>query len=141
MTTRRQFAKAAVAAAAVPLASLVLTDRQAVLPSGVVLERFVYDSRFAAAAAFAAEAERGGTPLAAFAGDLTELWYGELDLAWRRKPETLGGATTERGLFVLETLALDRRMRVVERVERGSVGEERLFTWIIAPRAAQTSLA
>lgn len=141
MTTRRQFVQAGVAAATVPLASLVLTGEPTAARPGIALERFVYDSRFAAAAELAAEAELRGTPVAAFAGDLTELWYRELDLAWRRRPETLGGATTGRGLFVLETLALDRRMRVVERVERGIVGEERLFTWIIAPRAAQTSLA
>src|SRR5690606_26461072 len=48
-------------------------------------------------------------------GDLTALWYDDLDLAWKRGPMTLAGVTTGHGLFVLETLAADRGMRVVYR--------------------------
>jgi hypothetical protein len=113
----------------------------AVAAPGTVLDRFVYDARFAVAESFAAAAGRRGVPLAVFAGDLTELWYRDLDLAWRRRPETIGGATTAHGLFVLETLALDRRMRLVAREDRGLVNGERLFTWTIAPRVGQTLLS
>ncbi len=140
MTTRRQFVQTGLVLAAAPLAPFAVTAPAAAAPS-VALDRFVYDARFAAAESFAAAAGCRGVPLAAFAGDLMELWYRDLDLAWRRRPETLGGATTDRGLFVLETLAMDRRMRVVAREDRGLVNGERLFTWTIVPRAAQTLLA
>ena len=75
--------------------------------------------------------------MAAFDGDLTRLWYERLDLSWKRAPMTLGGVTTAGGLFVLETLAADRGMRVIERVElpRTGAGDEPLHSWLIAPRA------
>jgi hypothetical protein len=140
MTTRRQFVQSGLVLAAAPLVPFAVLA-PAVAAPGIALDRFVYDARFAAAESFAAAAGRRGVPLAAFAGDLTELWYRDLDLAWRRRPETIGGATTTHGLFVLETLALDRRMRVVAREDRGLVNGERLFTWTIAPRTAHASLA
>jgi hypothetical protein len=140
MTTRRQFVETSLALAAAPLVPFAMSVPAAAAP-GIALDRFVFDARFAVAESFAAAAGRRGVPLAAFAGDLTDLWYRDLDLAWRRRPETIGGATTAHGLFVLETLAMDRRMHVVAREDRGLVDGERLFTWTIAPRAAHTSLA
>jgi hypothetical protein len=140
MTTRRQFVQTGLVLAAAPLAPFAVAAQPAAAPA-VALDRFVYDVRFAVAESFAAAAGRRGVPLAAFAGDLTELWYRDLDLAWRRRPETIGGATTAHGLFVLETLAMDRRMHVVAREDRGLVNGEQLFTWLIAPRTAPTPLS
>lgn len=78
-------------------------------------ERLVFGGRFPEAA----EAARYAAPFArtsiAIEGDLTALWYDDLDLAWKRGPMTLAGVTTGHGLFVLETLAADRGMRVVYR--------------------------
>lgn len=133
MTTRRQFVQTGFVLATVPFAPLAFGAQSAAAP-GLVLDRFVYDTRFPLMESVAAVAGRRGVPLAAFAGDLTELWYRDLDLAWRRRTETIGGATTAHGLFVLETLAMDRRMRVVMREDRGLVNGERLVTWIIAPQ-------
>jgi len=50
---------------------------------------------------------------------------------------TLAGVTTGSGLFVLETLAADRGMRVIERVElpADAARAEPLYAWTIAPRA------
>lgn len=85
------------------------------LPSLSRLARFVFDGRFPEAR----EAARHAAPAAAATvrveGDLTALWYEDLDLEWKRGTMTLGGVTTRHGLFVLETLAADRGMRVVYR--------------------------
>ncbi len=79
------------------------------------LEHFVFDNRFPSAVAVAHHAARAGAHLAGISGDLTALWYDTLDLAWRKDPTALAGVTTRQGLFVLETLAADHRMRVVYR--------------------------
>jgi hypothetical protein len=108
------------------------------------LQRFVFDNRFAEAVAAARHAARRGIPLAEFAGDLTPLWYDDLDLEWRRAPMTLAGVTTREGLFVLETLAVDRGMRVAHRGAHGAAKEGHtapLCSWIIAPRAALAATA
>lgn len=139
MTTRREFVQTGLALTAVPLASLVFARTH--VEAGFTLDRFVFDRRFVSAQAAAAAAAQHGVPVAAFAGDLTELWYHELDLAWRHAPETLGGVTSEQALFVLETLAHDRQMRVVRREPGGLVAGERLVKWVIAPRGSAPSLA
>jgi hypothetical protein len=77
-------------------------------------------------------------PLAETNGDMTDLWFNHLHAQWKRMPEALGGITTPQGLFVLETLAADHRMRVVHRRERGTASEQPLVTWIIAPRTTAT---
>ena len=88
-------------------------------PATLALDQFVFDARFAEASDVAEAIGRLGVPLAPFAGDLSELWYRDLDLRWKQAPMALGGVTTQEGLFVLETLALDRGMRVVFRGEHG----------------------
>jgi hypothetical protein len=114
VTTRRQFIHTGVALAALPSAAFAATRAVEGAPA-LSLERFVFDSRFAAAAEVAKHVAARGVPLSAFAGDLTDLWYHELDLQWQRAPRPLAGITTGQGLFVLETLAADHRMRVVYR--------------------------
>jgi len=138
MTNRRQVLKWAAAASAAATGALSLrasaaASRQSSLP----IELFVFDSRFADARAAAARRTANGVEAAAFDGDLTQLWYQRLDLRWRRAPMTLAGVTTAGGLFVLETLANDRGMRVVERVELpvDAAYAEPLYSWTIAPRA------
>jgi hypothetical protein len=78
-------------------------------------ERFVFDGRFAEAAFVARRVAVGALRAARIDGDLTALWYDDLDLAWKHRPMTIAGVTTWHGLFVLETLAADRGMRVVYR--------------------------
>jgi hypothetical protein len=135
---RRQVLKGAAAASAAATGVLSLrasgaASREASQP----VELFVFDRRFADARVAAARSAANGVETVAFDGDLTELWYDRLDLRWRAAPMTLAGVTTASGLFVLETLAVDRRMRVVERIELSAQtpGGEPLYSWTIAPRA------
>ncbi|MEO8467411.1 MAG: hypothetical protein ABI640_18975 [Gammaproteobacteria bacterium] len=138
MTTRRQVLKwAAAASAAVTGALSVRASTAASRESPQPIELFVFDRRFADARVAAARSAANGVETVGFDGDLTELWYDRLDLSWRRAPMTLAGITTSAGLFVLETLSLDRGMRVTERTELSAqtpTGEP-LYSWTIAPRA------
>jgi hypothetical protein len=122
VTTRRQFIHTSLALAALPSAAFAATPAATKAPA-LSLERFVFDSRFAAAAEVARHVADRGVRLSAIAGDLTDLWYHELDLRWRRAPEPLAGLTTRHGLFVLETLAADHRMRVAYRGEHRAAAD------------------
>lgn len=132
MTNRRQFIRTGLAASAATLTLPQTFAGQSIdtaRPS-MPIELFIYDDRFADAVAAANAATVRSVPVASATRVMTDLWYDELDLRWRQKPMTLAGMTTGRGLFVFETLALDRNMRVVERKSIGGG----LLSWTIAPR-------
>ena len=133
---RRQVLKWAASASAAATGVLSLrTSAAASRESSQPVELFVFDRRFADARAAAARRAASGVEAVAFDGDLTPLWYHRLDLAWRNAPMTLAGVTTAGGLFVLETLAADRGMRVTQRTALPTSADEPLYAWTIAPRA------
>ncbi len=105
------------------------------------LDRFVVDNRFSEAMQIGAHAARGGVPLSEFSGDLTQLWYEHLDLEWKKHPKALAGVTTRQGLFVLETLAADHRMRVVYRGEHAAPRDGRVSHLLCGPEALIASAA
>ena len=79
--------------------------------------RILFDDRFAESRRFGAEIARLGGATRAFSGDVTELWYEELDVRWRREPIVVAGMTRHGPLFCLERLAWDVGMRVAYRAE------------------------
>ncbi len=97
---------------------------------GVAL--WVHDARFDAAAAPSALLPRTATLRA---GDVTPLWTGTLDDAWRGRGFLVAGTTGSDALFVLEQLAWSRGRRVVERelVAPAVPGRPALVRWLIAP--------
>lgn len=105
------------------------------------IERFVFDARFAAAIEAGRAAAARGIQTSGVDGDLTSLWYDDLNLRWRQQPMTLAGVTAEDALFVLSTLAPEYRMRVVQqesvglaRVPGATAGKPlSLYAWVIAP--------
>jgi hypothetical protein len=116
ISSRRHFLQAAAAASLVPFAarvSLAATDAGATVRPWLV----VAETRSAAAAAFAAEAGRWGIPVRPIDGDVTALWYDELDALWRARPMPIAGLTARPALFCLERLAWDHGMRVVYHAE------------------------
>jgi hypothetical protein len=122
------------------VASPLLVAESSVPAMNLRPERFVFDSRFAIARHMARRMALQGISPAETSGDLTDLWFNEFDLQWRGAPMVLAGLTTGRGLFVLETLAADHRMRVASRIEHAAPVElagETLVSWIIAPRTAR----
>ena len=68
-------------------------------------------------------------------GDVTRLWTGTLDDAWRKRGFVVAGVTGSDALFVLEQLAWSRGRRVIERSEVAPArdGKPALIRWIIAP--------
>jgi hypothetical protein len=81
----------------------------------------VFDERFAGPCAFAAGAAERRIPTAAIRGDITSLFFDDLDLRWKQGPVVLGGYTTAASLFCLDLLARDRGMRVSHCMTKPSV--------------------
>ena len=147
VASRRQFIQSGLALSAVSLTGIPAFAPRAgeTDVASLRIERFVVDTRFAAAVELARHAARHGIPLAETSGDLTDLWYHDFDLRWKRAPMVLAGMTTRGGLFVLETLAADHRMLVVYRgtheasqdgVRHGLSGPARLIASAMAQSTA-----
>jgi hypothetical protein len=94
----------------------------------------LFDNRFAAARSFGRAAAWRGESVHGFDGDITNVWFHDLDPRWRKSPAAIAGFTAHGALFCLEQLAWDVRMRVVYRAEHPYEGHEMLYSWIIAPR-------
>jgi hypothetical protein len=82
----------------------------------------LYDERFAEAIHFGRAAEREGFAVRPMRGDVTRIWYDELDPLWKRQPRPIAGLTAYAALFCLERLARDRGMRVVHHDARPEPG-------------------
>lgn len=138
MIGRRQFVRSGLAlAAGLPAVAATAAPW---LPGAAAMrrlrpERFVFDARFDAAVAAARVAAAIGVPAVGVEGDLTRLWYDDLDLEWKRAPMTIAGVTTPQALFVLETLAADHRMRVVYRGEHDLEPDGRRLHRLTGPAA------
>jgi hypothetical protein len=136
VTSRRQVLQWA--AATTSLAGTGLLGRVAAAGAArgdrhVALELFVFDRRFASAVAVASAMSANGVPAVGVGLDLTSLWYESLDLRWKRGPMTLAGITTRGALFVLETLAADRGMRVLYRGEHRVLPDGRMSHELTGP--------
>jgi hypothetical protein len=146
VATRRAFIQSGVALSAVSLAGMpvpgVFASPAGDSGSAPAIDLFVFDDRFAAAREIARAHAAHAPAVRSFTGDPTPLWQRELDPRWRRAPMILAGATTAHGLFVLETLAADRGMRLGHRQELAETPDgERLTFWIIAPRRSAVRIA
>lgn len=128
MTSRREFLQTGMAVSALPLAvnELLLPEAAASAVGtavhaeacNVTLHKAIFDNRYAESRVFAREAGKRGVPTYALnEGDVTDLWYEELDLLWRKTPAAVAGLTQFGPMFVLERLANERGMRVAIRVE------------------------
>ena len=136
MPNRRQFIQSGIALSAVSSGILSSVSASAAADSALLkLDRFVFDTRFAEAFAIAQRMETLGVKLSPFAGDLMDLWYGELDQSWKRAPMALGGVTTEDSLFILNTLAMDHQMSVVYRGEHSIVDDAQMVHKLAGPTA------
>jgi hypothetical protein len=85
------------------------------------LHKVLVDGELAESVAYGEAAENSGVPLHVFArGDISDVWYDELDLLWRQRRAPIAGLTRQGPLFVLERFAWDRGMRVAFRSEHSS---------------------
>jgi hypothetical protein len=119
MASRRTFLKAGLGACA---ASTIVPPSPAQSPV-VPYYKFVYDERFPDACAFANAAAARGISTVTIRGDITRLFFDDLDLRWRKGPVVLAGYTTPVSLFCLDLLARDRGMRVSHCVTRPGLGD------------------
>ena len=116
MTSRREFLHMGVAALALPIsgrAGLSLAHSAwPDAPAPMQFYKVVFDERFAASRAFAAEAQRLGLPVHGIRGDVTSLWYDDLYVRWKQGPVAIAGITQKAALFCLDLMARDQRMRL-----------------------------
>ena len=112
--------------AAASLAAVPSVSRSAAndpLGLSLPLHLALFDTRFPAAHAFARAMAIRGVTLAPFDGDVTPVWFEQLDPVWRKHPLTVAGLTTEGALFCLEQLAWDNGMRVAYRGMHASASD------------------
>jgi hypothetical protein len=86
------------------------------LPASVPAMRFnkvLYDERTTAGLAFAAEARRLGADVHAVKGDVTKIWFDELQPQWQATQVATAGLTDFNSWFVLDLMARDAGMRTV----------------------------
>jgi hypothetical protein len=126
MANRREFIQAGIAVTAA--ASVAGASAQAGKPEAATLahriHKVVYDGRFAEPVRFAKAAGALGLEAHAISGDMTALWYGELDGLWRRQAVAIAGMTRHGPMFCFEMLARDHGMRLVYQAEHLITGAE-----------------
>ncbi len=117
MTNRREFLQTGVAvtAAAALTSGFEIASATVAAPPPTRLHKAIYDRRFADSRAFAAQIV--DVPAHAIEGDITELWFKDLDPHWRKAARPVAGLTTQNSLFCLEHLARDYGLRVTYRGE------------------------
>jgi hypothetical protein len=135
MASRREFLHAGLAASLLPVAvSAGASALQASEPA-VPFYKVVFDERFPASVAFGQEWRERGANVHAITGDITDLWFHDLDPRWKQGPAPIAGLTAHGPLFCLEHLAWDHGMRVISRVEQAATYDgEPLISWVIAPK-------
>ena len=82
-----------------------------------VIQRAVFDERFAESRAFGDQLCRAGVFTSAIDGDVAKLWYEDLRTQLRQNRAPVAGLTDRIALFCLEELARDVGMRVIFRVD------------------------
>jgi hypothetical protein len=139
MTNRREILQAALAAA-VALPSL---QAMAAAPARMPLCKVLYDPRSRAGLTFAAAAKRMGAALHATRGDVTDVWFKELQPEWSKRRTAAAGLTDFHSLFVLDMMARDAGMRAVYIATHRSCARGRFEHRLFGPRdlIRQASLA
>ena len=119
MANRREFIQTGMAVTAA--ASVAGPSAQAAMAAPAAqphrIHKVIYDGRFAEPVQFARAAEALGLQAHAISGDMTALWYEELDGLWRKEPMAIAGMTPHGPMFCFEMLARDRGMRLVYQAE------------------------
>ena len=134
MRSRREFLQMGLAVSAVPFAGTVFpTGLSGWTGDATPLYAAVFDERFAASRAFAGEARRLGLPTRGITGDVTALWYHDLDRRWKQGLVAIAGLTYATELFCLDILARAHQMRVVFRAEHRYRADARLEHVLAGP--------
>jgi hypothetical protein len=132
MASRREFLQAGLAVSLLPVVGSASESPNQPVP----FYKVIFDERFPTSVDFGVEWIARGAAVHAIRGDITDLWFHDLDHQWKKRPVPIAGLTAHGPLFCLERLAWDHGMRVVSRVEQDAHdGDgEALISWVIAPR-------
>lgn len=105
LANRRTFLKYSIAAGAIvrPIS---------IQAAEVPYYKAVFDERFDEPLLFANAVAARHIPAVAIRGDVTNLFFHDLDLRWKQGPVQIAGYTTPASLFCLDLLARDRGMRL-----------------------------
>jgi hypothetical protein len=122
MASRREFLQLGVAALALPISARAGWQQTrpgaaADSAAGMPLYKVIYDERYASSRSFANAAKEFGAHVRGIRGDITDLWFHDLDARWKKEPVAIAGLTEHGPLFCLERLAWDHGMRVVYRAD------------------------
>ena len=129
MTSRRDVIQLLSAAlAATPAIAVAATP--AVSRRDTAVHRVLVDLRFPESRAFAEPFAQRGVKVAAFKGDLTEVWLHDLGPLWKAGPAAITGVTGPDALFVLEHLARGAGLKVLTRSTAGP--KSAAVAWLIA---------
>jgi hypothetical protein len=134
MINRREFLQVGIAA--IPLVTLP-SSAFAVEVAAVPLYKVIFDERFAASVAFAAEARRLGASVQAIRGDITDIWYNDLYHRWQQSPVAIAGLTTNRSLFCLDMFARDVWMRVVHHADHRILADSSVEHEVFGPEGVR----
>jgi hypothetical protein len=135
MKSRREFLQMGVAALTLPIAASASdpfppgVSSQPGESAPVPLYKVVFDTRFLDSIAFADEAKSLGALVHGIRGDITDLWFHDLDARWKKGPAAIAGLTAHGPIFCLEQLAWSQwshRMRVVFRAEHKFLPDRRI---------------
>jgi hypothetical protein len=139
MTNRREILQAALAASVVLPSLQAMAGASARMP----LYKVLYDARRRAGVTFATAAQRLGAAVHATRGDVTGVWFDELQPEWNRQRTAVAGLTDFHSLFVLDMMARDARMRAVYIATHRSCDGDRFEHRQFGPRdlLRQASLA
>jgi hypothetical protein len=134
MASRREFLQAGIAAAVLPVAAWARASAPGSAPS---FYKVIVDSRFPASVEFGVAMSRLGAHVHSIEGDITSLWYHDLDARWKQTPVAIAGLTAH------GPLAWDHGMRVVLRTEHPELDAngDPLISWVIAPIAPLAPIA
>ncbi len=132
MASRREFLQAGLAVSLLPVVGSASEASNPPVP----FYQVIADQRFPSSLAFGEEWRARGATVHSMHGDITDLWFHDLDHQWKKQPVPIAGLTAHGPLFCLERLAWDHGMRVVSRVEQDAHDQdgEPLISWVIAPK-------
>lgn len=116
LANRRTFLKCSLAAGAIVRPICIQA-------AAVPYYQAIFDERFEGPRLFASAVAARRIPAVAIRGDITNLFFHDLDLRWRHGPVLMAGYTTPGSLFCLDLLARDRGMRLSHCVANPSLEE------------------
>lgn len=138
--SRRQLIGWGVAVSVTGIAAPLTNPPDIRIPTPPRVDLVVVDARFDLARRFARSIAPPAVRRVALPRDAIDFWLHELEPLCRSGTQAIAGVTTERSLFLLQTLASDHRLRVGSRTTLANLAgdaHEPLVSWLLVPRTTR----